>query len=243
MATGKPIDEAAKKALLRGHPLFAAIDDRAIDELLRYAVTKKVADGDVIFAQGDPGNALYGVLRGRLRIFAHDSEMRELTLNILDTGALFGEIAMFDCKPRTAGAQAMEDCTLLLLRRDTIMAVMRRYPDLAERAVLLLCDRLRWASEMVEDEAFLPLPKRLAKRLLALAESFGRKTNATPAGGGGVRIDLPLSQRELASVVGASREAVNRMLSAWRDQGLVAIEQHGIVLRDAEGLKRLLEAE
>ncbi len=232
-ATGPaPLGQGAQSELLRRHPLFRRLDPALLGELVKFAVVRRLGDSELVFRQGDPGNALYGVLGGRVRIFAPGPEGGEITLNLLEPGELFGEIATLDGKPRTASAVAMEATVLLQLRRDALLAALRQHPQLAEAVILLLCERIRWTSDLIEDAAFLPLPQRLAKRLLALARLHGDAEG---------RIRLRLSQKELATLVGASRESVNKLLSQWREQGLVQLQRQRLLLVDPAGLARVAE--
>ena len=223
---------SAQTALLRQHPLFSRLDQAILAELVQFAVVRRFGDGELVFRQGDPGNAIYGVLSGRVRIFAPGPDGGEITLNLLEPGELFGEIATLDGKPRTASAVAMETTALLQLRRDALQAALRRHPGFAEGVILLLCERLRWTSDLIEDAAFLPLPARLAKRLLALARLHGDAEG---------RIRLRLSQKELATLVGASRESVNKLLAQWRDQGFVELQRQRLLLLDPAGLARVAD--
>ncbi len=222
----------AQAELLRRHPLFASLAPAVLTELLQFAVVRRFGDGELVFRHGEPGNALFGVMTGRVRIFAPGPGGGEITLNLLEPGEIFGEIATLDGKPRTASAVAMESTTLLQLRRDALLAALRRHPDFAEAVMLLLCERLRWSSDMLEDAAFLPLPARLAKRLLALARLHGDAEG---------RLRLKLSQKELATLVGASRESVNKLLSQWRAQGLVQLQRQRLLLVDPAGLARVAD--
>lgn len=223
---------AARTELLRRHPLFAGLDEAVMAEMVRFAVVRRFGDGELVFRQGDAGSALFGVLSGRVRIFAPGPDAGEITLNLLDPGEVFGEIAALDGRPRTASAVAMEPTALLQLRRDALLGAVQRHPQFAEAVIHLLCDRLRWTSDIIEDAAFLPLPARLAKRLLALARLHGDAEG---------RLRLRLSQRELATLVGASRESVNKLLSQWREMGLVELQRQRLLLLDPEGLARVAE--
>jgi len=214
-------------AILAGHALFAGLGPRVLEELLAQAVTRELGQGEVLFRAGEPGGQLFAVLDGRVRIYVAGAGGAEITLNLLGPGEVFGEIAMLDGAERTASAAALEPGRLLQLRRESVLAAMRRHPELAERIVLLLCRRLRWTSEQVEDSAFLPLAARLAKRLLSLTADGADR--------------LRLSQRDLAALVGASREAVNKLLAQWRLDGAIRQRRQELTVVDAEALQRLLE--
>ena len=125
-------------------------------------------------AQGDVGDALFGVASGRVRISASGAAGQEVFLNIMEPGDTFGESAVMDGLPRTAGATALDDATLIVIKRSDFLQLLEREPQLAIHLLKLLCERLRWTSELVEESAFLAGPARLAKRLLILASLHGR---------------------------------------------------------------------
>jgi len=217
----------ARLTILGQHALFAGLGPRVLEELLAQAVARDLGQAEVLFRAGEPGGQLFAVLEGQVRIFVAGAGGAEITLNLLGPGEVFGEIAMLDGAERTASAAALEPSRLLQLRRESVLAAMRHHPELAERIVLLLCRRLRWTSEQIEDSAFLPLAARLAKRLLALTDNGAER--------------LRLSQRDLAALVGASREAVNKLLAQWRLDGLIRQRRQDLRVLDAEALQRLLE--
>jgi CRP-like cAMP-binding protein len=219
--------EDPRLLVLGAHALFNGLAPRVVEELLAQAVGRELAPGELLFRAGEPGGQLYAVLEGRVRIFAAGGGGSEFTLNLLGPGEVFGEIAMLDGAERTASAAALEASRVLQLRRESVLAAMRRHPELAERIILLLCRRLRWTSEQVEDSAFLPLAARLAKRLLSLTDEGAVK--------------LRLSQRDLAALVGASREAVNKLLAEWRLQGAIRQRRQELSVLDAAALRRVLE--
>jgi CRP-like cAMP-binding protein len=149
---------------------------------------------ETLFSKGDPGDALYAVRHGRIRIGVVDESGRRLTFNILGAGDVFGEIALLDGRQRTADATALEATELLVVRRRDLLGTLSRHPTLAIHLIELLCSRLRWMSGRMEEAVLLPLPARLARRLLALCEDYGA--------------DLDISQEALAVFVGATRESV-----------------------------------
>jgi CRP-like cAMP-binding protein len=225
-----------KRELLSRHFLLRNLDGRTLDRIVQYSVVKKVSADAVICRQGDPGDCLYGILRGQVRIFNIGAENREILLNILLPGSLFGEIALIDDRPRTAHASAMEDCELLLMHRHHFMPLLEEDARLAIHMLGILCERIRWTSAMIEDTTFLNLRARLAKRLLALAQSHGTKL----PGDGGVKLNLRLSQRQLGAMIDASREAVNKQVQHWRADGILDVDQGLLVLRKPEWLEAII---
>jgi len=206
-----------------------------LDEILKFASDRRVRRGQTIFQRGDNGSSLMAVLRGRVRISSVSGDGKELTLNVINTGEIFGEIALLDGQPRSADAVAIEDTVLLVVERRYFLPFLRQREDLCLRLLAVLCSRLRRTSTALEEIALFDLPVRLARVLLKLAEDYGRP------GPTGTRIDLKLSQRDLSNLVAASRESVNKLLRAWRETGTVELEDGFIVLRRPVGLRALIE--
>jgi CRP-like cAMP-binding protein len=231
---------AELRAILASNELFGVLTAEQLDRLLAYAHTASYPAGAMIFQKGDAGQSLMAVLRGRVKISNVSLEGREAVHNLIDPGRVFGEIALLDGKERTADATALEPTDLLVLqRRDFIPFVEGHPPRMALRLIEVLCAKLRRTTAVVEDSAFLTTGPRVAKALLRLAEEYGRREGA--GGGGAVRIELRLSQRELGGMVGLARENVNRQLREWREEGLIRIDQGCVVIQDMEGLGAIAE--
>ncbi len=214
-----PMAEPAHFArLLEVNPVFAGLGSEAIEAIAALCVSRHLDAEETLFLKGDEGEALYAVRRGRIRIATGNDDGRRLTLNLLGPGDVFGEIALLDGRPRTADAVATEPSELFMLYRRDFLQLLESQPKLAVRFIELLCSRLRWVSERMEESALLPLEARLAQRLVTLSEDYGT--------------DLDLSQEELAVFVGASRESVNRQLQAWRRQGIVEVARNRIRVLD-----------
>lgn len=228
-------DALSTKAVLQRNYLFRGLSERAIDTIAEGAVRRSYDKGAIIFAQGDAGDALYGVASGRIRISASGSGGQEVFLNIMEPGDTFGEIAVVDGLPRTAAATALDRATLIVIKRQSFLQLLEREPRLALHLLKLFCVRLRWTSELVEESAFLAGEARLAKRLLILATLHGRATEI------GV-MELAISQAELARFLGISRQIVNQHLSEWRRRGWVEVARSRIVIRNAEALRKLIAA-
>ncbi|QLG88405.1 Crp/Fnr family transcriptional regulator [Chitinibacter bivalviorum] len=201
-----------KAKLLSGSSLFCELSYAELAELAQHAQSRLVRAKQIVLAQGERSDEMYAVLHGRLKVMRSNTEGRELTLAILEAGEVFGELAMLDGGPRTATIEALEDCELLVLQRAMVDQYLNAHPRVMRSMIQTLCERLRSADELVQDTLFLPLPQRLAKVLRQLAQNHGETTNE------GIRIDLKLTQQELANFVGATRESVNKQLSAWEAQ-------------------------
>jgi CRP/FNR family transcriptional regulator, cyclic AMP receptor protein len=208
--------------LLEMNALFAGLGAEAVDKIAALCVRRRLAAGEVLFLKGDSGDALYGVRRGQLRIETATEGGERLTLNVLGPGDVFGEVALLDGQPRTAGATAAEPTELFVLHRSDFVAYLEHNPRVAVRLIELLCLRIRWISERMEETALLPLHARLARRLCALADDFGA--------------DVHISQEELGVYVGAARESVNRQLQQWRKAGIISLRRGRISLLDVDRL-------
>jgi CRP/FNR family transcriptional regulator, cyclic AMP receptor protein len=228
------LDEAARRAALLSSTLFQAMSGAELAAILSVATERVVQRGAVIFQKGDPGTSLMAVLQGRVRISTVSPEGKELTLNTIRQGEVFGEIALLDGKPRSADASAIEETHLLVVERKHFLPMLRGNEDLLLRLLVTLCDRLRRTSLALEEIALFDLPARLARVLVKLGQDYGRP------GPDGVRIDVRLSQRDLSTLVAASRESVNKQLKHWRDDGVVTIDRGYMVLRRMDDLEALL---
>lgn len=222
----------ARNVLERNY-LFRDLPEDTIDSIAALASRRSYRKNTIIFSQGDAGDALYGVASGRVRISACGPDGREVFLNIMEPGDAFGEIAVVDGRPRTAGAVAIEPTVLIVIRRADFLAALERSPDLAMHLLQLFCQRLRWTSDLVEESAFLVGPARLAKRLLVLAALHG-----SPVSRG---MELALSQAELAHFLGISRQIVNQHLQSWRKAGWVDLSRGRIVVTDADALAAVVD--
>jgi len=177
---------------------------------------------------------MMAVLRGTLKMRAISPEGKEIVFNIMNPGDCFGEIALLDGEERSADAIAMSDCELLVLNRRDFMPILEKRADICMILLRTLCQRLRQTSEQVEDVLFRHLESRVAKALLHLAESAGLHRVQSLA------VDLHLSQRELGSIAGGSRESVNKILQSWHKAGWIDLGKGTIVIRDLAAIERLV---
>src|SRR5712672_412974 len=147
-----------RRQLLSKHFLISTMPERALDDLVKFSTVVRFEPHRDVFNKGEPGDCLYGILSGRVRIYSTSPEGSEIMLNVLETGELFGEIAILDGRTRTASAAAMERADLLRIHRDHFLPYVKANPDLILGMLSLLCDRLRWTSSTIEDAAFLSFP-------------------------------------------------------------------------------------
>jgi CRP-like cAMP-binding protein len=202
--------------LLKMNPLFAGLGDEPIKRIAALCARRQLTAGQVLFQKGDKGDALFGIRKGQIRIETGTQKGERLTLNVLGPNDVFGEIALLDGQARTADAVASEPSEVFVLRRDDLFSYLEREPRVALRLIELLCQRIRWVSERMEEAVLLPLQVKLARRLCALADDFGSEVH--------------ISQEQLGTYVGAARESVNRQLQDWRKQGILELRRGRIVL-------------
>ena len=221
--------------LLARNFLFRNLDPDVIERISALGTTVELAGNQVLFLKGDEGDALYGVLDGRIRISSGDADGKEIILNIIDPGDIFGEIALLDGKPRTADASAMAASQLFRVQRSDFLGLMAAEPRLTQHLLEMVCDRIRKTSEMLEDSAFLDLPARLAKRLLSLAKYYGGSSQETALTG------IQISQAELGQLMGTRRESINKHLQYWRGRGWITLGRGRVTIEAPGALENLVE--
>ena len=198
--------------------------------LSEQATELTLAPGEVLFEQGDAGDTLLAIMSGVVEFSVLAMDGRKLTLDIMRAGALFGEISLFDPGVRTATAIAVEETVLCRVRHADVLEQIRLRPDLAVDMIHLAGQRMRWMGRQLNEQVFLPLPTRLARKIQHLAPEIDK----TP-------IKLKMSQAELAEFVGATREAVSKILSSWKREGVVDSTRGGLVIKDWNALSMLAE--
>lgn len=215
--------------------LFGAADDRMLDAVARVLRTRRFRRGETIFHQGDPGDALFIVASGSVKVVLPSDEGAEPAIvAILGRGEFFGELALLDGAPHSATVVAVEPTETLVLHRDAFLELVDLDAGLRRTLLASLAAEIRRLTGHVEDLHFLDLPGRLASRILRLAANAG-------ATSGEARIAWPYTQSELAGMIGGSRQSVNRLLADLTAQGLVRIERDHLVIVDLERLAGTVE--
>ncbi len=218
--------------VLREAPLFSGLDDDAAEALSASMVENHVMRGDVLFREGDEGDRLYVVTEGKVKLGRTSADGRENLLAILGPGQMFGELSLFDPGPRSATVTAITDCTMQSLDHEELGRWLDGRPEVARALLVQLAVRLRKANDVVADLVFSDVPGRVAKALLDLSSRFGRVSDD------GIHVHHDLTQEELAQLVGASRETVNKALADFASRGWLRLEARSVVLMDVERLKR-----
>jgi len=219
----------AAKMMLQRSPLFRGLASPALERIATLAIERKFHGGEIVFNQGDPGDALYAVVTGAIRISTGAADGREIFLNIMEPGDTFGEIALLDGGPRTATATATVASELVSIRREHFQGLLEREPRVALELLRLCGERLRWTSGLLEDAALLDAPARLAKRLLSLGQQHGERSSHG--------LTLRISQEDLASFLGVSRQAVNQYLQGWKGRGWVDLGRGIVTVRDENAIR------
>jgi CRP/FNR family transcriptional regulator, cyclic AMP receptor protein len=221
---------SSKLAVLRAHPIFCDLDADAFEQLGRYAKPATLKRGATIFSKGDPGNSLIAVVSGTVKISISSPDGRSAILNLIGPGEIFGEVAVLDGQARTADATANSNCEIVVIDRREFLPFVRSQPSLAMKFIELLCTRLRWTSDQVEQVILQDLPGRLASALIRLTE----RRKATKDGR-----TIAVTQQEISEMVGMSRESINKQLRAWSMRNWVRLEHGAIVVLDLGPLQEI----
>ena len=224
------VDAVARRAALSRSALFQVLQPAELDAVLAQAAVRRVGRNEAILRRGDPSSGANVIVSGRVRIGTISEDGREVALGVLGPGDVIGEMSVLDGEEVSADVTALEDCVLLFIERARFLRLLSANSDLCLRMMAVLCRRLRRSNATLEELALLDLGARLARLLLRLAGDYG-----AAAAGGGTRIEVRLSQKDLGTLVGSSREKVNKQLRAWEEAGVLAKDQgHLVVLqRDA----------
>lgn len=213
--------------------LFAGLDRDTLERLATGLRTRRFRRNEVLFHQGDPGDSLFIVTAGAVKIVLPSEEGDEAILATVRPGAFFGELALLDGAPRSATAVAMEPTETLILPRDRFRLLIDTEPATRDALLAALAGELRRLTDHVEELHFLDMTGRMAARLLRLAHGAG-----AVAPDGSVRLDGPYTQGDLASMIGATRQSVNKLLGQFVDDGLIRVDPDAIVIVDLPGLER-----
>ena len=225
-----PANEPTNEAYIRDLPLLARLPDEDLKALASRGRVRRFNAGTTIFHEGDPGDAIYVVVDGRMRMSRLSGSGTEATLAIIGAGDCTGELSLFDGRPRSATATAMSATRAFVVSRDDFVNWVTERPAAALALLETLSLRIRRTNEIVTDLVFLDLPHRLAKHLLTLAASHSDSGTAK-------RPRLQVTQAELASMLGVSRESVNKQLNQFARDGWITLSRGAVIIDDSEALR------
>jgi CRP/FNR family transcriptional regulator, cyclic AMP receptor protein len=212
--------------------LFQGVAPEAAEALASALTYGDFSRGEHVFQEGEQGDTLFIVLSGKIKIGRRAADGRENMLSVMGPSDMFGELSLFDPGPRTATAVVLTDARLASLAHTQLRPWIKDRPEIAEQLLRVLARRLRRTNDALADLIFTDVPGRVAKALLELAQRFG-----TPEGDG-VRVHHDLTQEELAQLVGASRETVNKALADFASRGWMRVDSRAVTLLDRERLAR-----
>ncbi|WP_422115573.1 Crp/Fnr family transcriptional regulator [Brachybacterium sp. UNK5269] len=218
--------------IVRSSPLFAALDDDGKQAVLASMKQEDYHRSAIIFREGDPGDRLFIIGAGKVKVGHASGDGRENLLAVLGPGETIGELALFDPAPRNATATVVAEATLYSLSQQDLYRVLAQRPEVGRHLLASLARRLRKTNESLADLVFADVPGRVAKNVLDLAQRFGRQTDD------GVMVAHGLTQEELAQLVGASRETVNKALADFASRGWIRLEARAVLIADVERLRR-----
>jgi len=220
------------EVVLRRAPLFDGLDEESARALRRQMSDIKLSRGEHLFLEGQDGDRLYVVLDGKIKLTRAATDGRENLLSVIGPGEMFGELSLFDPRPRTSTASAVTDATVAALAHDALRPWLLERPDVSMHMLRALAKRVRREFDVTADLVFTDVPGRVAKNLLDLAERFGEQDRD------GLHVHHDLTQEELAQLVGASRETVNKALADFAARGWLQISARSVLILDIERLRR-----
>ena len=218
--------------VLRQGPLFAALDDEAAAALRESMTHSELRRGETLFHEGDSGDKLYIVTEGKVKLGRSSSDGRENLLSVMGPSDMFGELSIFDPGPRTSSAVCVTEVSAATMNSESLKKWISDYPDISQQLLRVLARRLRRTNASLADLIFTDVPGRVAKTLLQLANRFGTQE------GGALRVNHDLTQEEIAQLVGASRETVNKALATFAHRGWIRLEGKSVLIVDTEHLAR-----
>lgn len=218
--------------VVRSVPVFADLDDETYAAVRGAMVSTSVRRGEVLFREGEPGMRFWVIVSGKVKLGHAAPDGRESLLAVLGPGEIVGELSVYDPGPRTATATVLAPSTFLELEHSKFLDLLQQHPGLSRQLLRSLAQRLRKTNAALADLVFSDVPGRVAKALLDLAARFGRPVGA------GIRVPHDLTQEELAQLVGASRETVNKSLAEFSTRGWIQLDGRAVVLLDLQRLEK-----
>jgi len=218
--------------VLKETPLFEALSEEDASALRAGIINVHLDRGERLFSEGDAGDKLYIILEGKIKLTKAAPDGRENLVSVHGPGEMFGELSLFDPIPRTSSATAVTSARLAGLAHDDLHTFLSSRPEVSMHLLQALAQRLRRINDVKADLVFTDVPGRVAKALLDLADRFGVMTPE------GVQVNHDLTQEELAQLVGASRETVNKALADFTARGWIQLAAKSVLVTDADRLRK-----
>lgn len=225
------LEPAREEQLLRSSPLFGGMDSQTARSLVEQMTRRELSRGETIFNEGDDGHALYIVVRGKVKLARTARDGRENLLALLGVGDMLGELSVFDPGPRLSRAHAVEDSVVYELPKQVLDVWLDDHLEMSRYMLRALAQRIRRMSNTMADLVFSDVPGRVAKAILDLGHRFGRMER------GHVTVRHGLTQEELAQLVGASRETVNKALADFASRGWIDVHIGAVEVYEPERLR------
>ncbi|MDY3128301.1 MAG: CRP-like cAMP-activated global transcriptional regulator GlxR [Corynebacterium sp.] len=212
--------------------IFQGVDPVAVDNLIKQMETVRFPRGTTIFEEGEPGDRLYIITSGKIKLARRAPDGRENLLTVMGPSDMFGELSIFDPGPRTSSAVCVTEVKAATMNSDMLNQWVSDHPSIAQQLLRVLARRLRRTNANLADLIFTDVPGRVAKTLLQLANRFGVQES------GSLRVNHDLTQEEIAQLVGASRETVNKALATFAHRGWIRLEGKSVLIVDTEHLAK-----
>jgi CRP/FNR family transcriptional regulator, nitrogen oxide reductase regulator len=225
-----------RRDILAALPIFAGLSDRDWDKILDLFSERQYQKDDYIFLEGEAPEALYVVRSGKVKVLRHSTDGKDVVLRVASIGELLGTVATFDGGGYPGTAQAIEDCSLLVVARNDCLTLCSRYPVFALAVIADLGSRLRSSAEQIRSLAVERVEQRIARTLLKLAETAGSDVSD------GRVIEMPLTRQDVADMTGTTVETAIRVMSKFRRLGLIRTRRGKVVLVDREALLEIAES-
>lgn len=216
--------------IIRKIPIFSDLEPEELKEVSNIYIPRKYKKGQIIFFEGDPGEAVYFVKEGKIKIYKSDPEGREYILHIFGPGNIFAETVLLGGEPYPANAEAVEDSVVGVIKNSDLEMLLKKNTDIAFKIIKVLSKRLRDSQENIKNLVFRDTYDRTACALHKMSLEHGIKTPQ------GIEVEMPITRSELASIVGTSRETVTRMLSEMKRKGIIDMDRQKIIIKNEREL-------
>lgn len=232
-----PDSTSDTQSILSTIPLFRGLNQAELEWIARRARRKMFPAGTNVLIAEQPGEAVYIILHGTVKIYIDQLDKQPVVLSIIGAGDMLGEISLLDSAGHSASAVTLEDSLMLWMDKNAFHQMLDEFPRVARNLVQIMGARLRMNNELIQSLATLDIKGRVARQLLAFADRYGGNHLNEP-----VVIPITLTQSEIADLVGASRKRVNQAMVAFREQGLISLTPSGkLVVLDRKGLAKFCQ--